>query len=124
MGSRVEMAHAAHFICGDKCAFKRATVVNQKFIVSTVGEFQPNVVKKGLSQQLRARNDLDPIEPLGASPKHLYETMVFKARKSSLKCCPFKMMNGHSLETEQYASAKAAALGHEKLVKKWSRVRR
>ena len=118
---RIELAHAAHFICGDKCAFKRATVVNEKFIISTVGEFQPSVVRKGMRQQFRARNDLDPIEPLGASPKHLYETMVFKARRTSLKCCPFKMTSGKPLQTEQYATADAAALGHEKLVSEWGR---
>ena len=78
----IELPHAGHFICGDMCSFKRATVVNERFIVSTIGEYRPSVVVEG--KLVRPQNDNDPPRALGANPRHLYETMVFKAKRAGL----------------------------------------
>ena len=56
-------------------------------------------------------------EEIGYNRK--YETIVFRAKKSENKCCPFKMMSGEK-DMEGYNTADDAYLGHLKMCKKWA----
>lgn len=112
------MAHAAHFCAGHLCQFTLATHVNG-YIVSTIGEYAPHTVSlPGKWIGFRARKHIDPFETMGASP-HLYESMVFKAKKGRNGCCPFVMKSGRELEAVRYMTSDQAYAGHMKLLKKW-----
>ena len=94
------MPHPAHFICSDRCKFVLATYVG-KYIVSTVGEmWSERIVReihadvhnlKWLLENKHLKGDSFDFayfkkfgyQEIGAG--RLYETMVFKARKSKIK---------------------------------------
>lgn len=103
----IEMGHAGHFICGNRCQFRRNTYVNG-YIVSTVGEL---VFEAG---------DRAPTVPLGAGP-HKYETMVFHARKTAEKCCPYIQHSGADIDGRRWSTAHEAQIEHEKYVKKYAK---
>ena len=128
------MPHAGHFILGDRCKFHLNTYVG-KYIVSTIGElwndqsvrrihadiydknwYLENMNKKG-DKFDNAYMKRFGYEEIGCNRK--YETMVFKARKSEHKCCPYEM-TGSELDFEGYNTAEDAYKGHLKLCKKWS----
>ena len=68
------MPHAGHFICGNRCRFKLNTYVG-KYIVSTVGEMPHDEISK------KYNSNNTPFQEIGCN--RMYETMVFKARKST-----------------------------------------
>ena len=103
----VWMPHAAHFICGHSCQFRLATYVG-KYIVSTVGEYR--------STSSESKLDFNDI---GCNRK--YETMVFKAKKSKHKCCPYVVSNHSEIDSVGYNSCDDAKIGHYKLCEKWSK---
>jgi hypothetical protein len=139
MPKRVELAHAGHFICGHMCQMRRATYVNG-YIVSTVGEYAPSIVfdkerrtdrrylpndSAGdlVGMHVRPRADDDKFEPLGVGP-HLYETMVFPARRRKGKgavCCPYVISDASGLEQVRHMTADEAVKFHEKTVRKYER---
>lgn len=114
---RTEMPHAAHFICGDRCSFRRATHVNG-FIVSTVGEMKNPLVFDRATGGMRPRNDGDSPDEIGVG--RMYETMVFRAVKSPRKCCPF-LARGCEIDFAPYGNANDANDGHEKMVAKYAK---
>lgn len=97
------MPHPAHLCVSDKCKFFLATT-DGEYIVSTVGEYFQN------------ENDK---KPTTVGLNRLYETMVFKAKKSDNRCCPFVQASGEHLDAEGYNDPKDAREGHYKLCKKW-----
>jgi hypothetical protein len=101
----VWMPHAGHFICGDRCRFHLSTYVG-KYIVSTLGEMKS------------LWND-EEFEDIGCDRK--YETMVFKARKSKNKCCPWVQKSGEDVDFDGYNDAGEAYKGHLKMCKKWGK---
>jgi hypothetical protein len=101
------MGHAGHFIMGSNCQFRLNTYVNG-YIVSTVGELKYGGDK----------NDY-PFRPLGAASDSLYETFVFKAKKSQRACCPWEMADASEIDSQRYSTAEAAARGHEEMLTKW-----
>lgn len=108
------MPHAGHFICGPQCQFHLATYVG-KYIVSTIGEYKPDNVIRSIIRQ-KAEFDEMGLE-------RLYETMVFKAKKSVEKeyqCCPFTMVSPE-LDFSGYNDPSSAYRGHLELCRKWSR---
>jgi hypothetical protein len=103
------MPHAAHFICGDRCSFKLATYSNG-YIVSTVGEYRASYISPDY-------------ETIGSG--RLYETMVFKAKKSKENlCCPYVIESGMSIDFAGYNTPEDATKGHHALLKKWQRKKR
>lgn len=98
------MPHAGHLCVGDKCRFHLNTFVG-KYIVSTIGD---------------AEEAEFGFERIGSGDKDFYETMVFKARKSECKCCPYEIISG-DLECKRYETAEEAYKGHLKLCEKWSK---
>lgn len=100
----VWMPHAGHFCGASKCLFKLNTYVG-KYIVSTVGEYFP---------------DGNKIEEIGMN--RTYETMIFKAKKSTThKCCPYVVSHLMELDMKGYNHPEDAYVGHIKLCKKWSK---
>jgi hypothetical protein len=105
----VWMPHAAHFIAGDRCSFKLATKVGNH-IISTVGELK------------YVGNENGPIEEIGWGRK--YETMVFKAKKSSNKCCPWVQYSGSEIDMTGYNDAASAYRGHIKMCMKYAQLQK
>lgn len=130
------MAHAGHFILGQKCRFKLNTYVGG-YIVSTVGELESEEAVKRIhasvsdkewfaENQLKIGDDFNNayfkkfgFEDIGCDRK--YETMVFKARKSKYKCCPYEIIVSKEVDMQGYNSPEDAMKGHHKLCKKWSK---
>lgn len=126
------MPHAGHFIAGSKCRFRLNTYVGG-YIVSTVGEYLPDsstvreILAEGRGIKLEGRGDERQnswmqqagLEEVGSGRK--YETMVFRARKSNYKCCPYEMVSGENLDFEGYNTPEDAFAGHYRLCRKWSK---
>ena len=128
------MPHAGHLIVGDQCKFHLNTKVG-KYIVSTVGEYWPDrqvreihakvYNPKWLEENKHLLGDNFDVtyfkefgyEEIGCDRK--YETMVFRAKKSKYKCCPYEMITGE-LDFEGYNTAEEAYKSHLKLCKKWA----
>lgn len=65
-----ERGWPAHFICAERCRFRRNTLVEcgrRRFVVSTVGDM---------------RDDQNREQPVGAG--YYYETKVFRARRAGV----------------------------------------
>jgi len=101
----VWMPHPGHFCGCWNCNFRMNTYVG-KYIVSTVGEYLPD----GRDGKRHT---------LGLGKTDYYETMVFRARKSNNKCCPYEMSSGE-VDTERYGTPEEARKGHLKMCEKWS----
>ena len=130
------MPHAGHLIVGNKCQFHLNTCVG-KYIISTVGEYWPERNSREIHAKIYDSEWLEKNKHLlgdafdaaylkrfgymeiGHNRK--YETMVFKAKKSKHKCCPYEMICGEDLDMEGYNDAGLAYLGHLKMCKKWAR---
>jgi len=132
----VWMPHAGHFILGHKCQFKLNTYVGG-YIVSTVGELWNERKVREIHAEVHDKNwlmkniqlkgdDFDnsyfkrfEFEEIGM--KRTYETMVFKAKKSKNKCCPFEIILSEEVDFRGYNKPEDAFKGHLKLCEKWSK---
>ncbi len=125
------MPHTGHFICGNNCRFHLSTYVGG-YLVSTVGELVPDEGSREISAEcsgitLEGRGDArladwlkkHGYEKVGCD--RIYETMVFKAKKSKNKCCPYTMTQPTELDFEGYNSEADAFKGHYRLCKKWAK---
>ena len=123
------MPHPGHFICSRDCKFFLNTYVG-KYIVSTVGEYLPDsqsreILAKSRGIILEGRGDerlADFMEKIGYEEigcDRKYETMVFPAKKSEHKCCPYEASNYEAIDFDAYNTAKDAFRGHYKICQKW-----
>jgi hypothetical protein len=131
--------NAGHFICGHLCRFHLTTIVNDLWLVSTVGEMWP----ERSSREIRAKvedpawlaknmakrgDDFDfaymkkfGYDTIGCD--RTYETMVFRAGKrcERKECgCGLPELASSELDFGSYNDVKAATEGHHALVAKWS----
>ena len=60
-------------------------------------------------------------ESIGAGQDSKYETMVFKARKDSSKCCPYSIDVSEDQTCIRAATADEATKIHYKMCKKYDR---
>ena len=132
------MGHAGHLIVSDKCRFHLATYVG-KYVVSTVGEYWPEREIREIHAQVHDLKWLEKnkhllgdyfdsayfkrfgFQCLGAGDESIYETMVFKAKRSKDKCCPYVQISGRDVEMKRYATAEEAHKGHLKMCEKWKK---
>jgi len=132
----IEMGHAGHFCLSHKCRFHLNTYVG-KYIVSTVGELWPERVAREIHAKVYDPDWLinnkhllgdmfDSVyfkrfgfEDIGLGRK--YETMVFMAKKSEHKCCPWEIEVPKAVDSGSYNTAEDAHRGHLELCEKWSR---
>ena len=125
------MPHPGHLIVSRDCRFHLNTYVG-KYIVSTVGEYLPDYqVREILAESrdiiLEGKGDnrlADYMKKMGYEDIGLdrkYETMVFPAKKSKDKCCPYMMKNANNVDFDSYNSADDATIGHYKMCDKWSK---
>lgn len=132
------MPHAGHLIVGNECQFHLNTYVG-KYIVSTVGEYWPDRMIREIHAKIwnkewyeankNLKGDTFDFEyhkafgflPIGAGPNSTYETMVFGAKKSKNKCCPYVISVGRVKDSKRYGNADDAMEGHMKLCEKWSK---
>lgn len=129
------MPHPGHFICSNQCRFILNTWVNG-YIVSTVGEYFPSSdVRKILanSRGIKIEDkgdywDADYMQKIGFEPiglDRLYETMVFKAKKSKEKCCPYVMRTpAREIDFAGYNDPGEAYRGHLKMCNKYDRIKK
>lgn len=130
--------HPAHFICSYDCQFFMATKVG-KFIVSTVGEYNPDSQIKRIyaesrdpewyKKNMHEKGDAWHYvynKKFGFEDLHhegwKYETMVFKAQKSpkETKCCSHSIVVSEMKAEEWYKTAEEAYKGHMKLCAKFA----
>lgn len=130
------MPHPGHFIAAENCKFSLNTYVGG-YVVSTVGElFWENRdiqeiyagVKDSewLDKNRHLKGDLFKyaykakfgFDDIGLDRK--YETMVFKARRSEHKCCPWVMVSGREVAMMGYNKPEDAVRGHLAMCKKWA----
>lgn len=132
----VWMPHPGHFICCMSCQFILNTYVG-KYIVSTVGEYWAERAVREIhaetydkewlveNKHLRGDNfDRAYMEKFGYQTvgyDRLYETMVFKAKKSKYECCPWEQVGGKDIDFAGYNDAGDAYKGHLKMCEKWSK---
>lgn len=125
------MPHPGHFICARDCKFFLNTYVGG-YIVSTVGELWPDSQVRKINASTRGMKiegigdywDADYMKKIGFEEigfGRLYETMVFKAKKSKDACCPWRMTDGSNLDFDSYNEAGDAFKCHMKMCKKWSK---
>lgn len=93
---RIEHGTAGHFICADRCCFRRHTSVNG-YRISTVGCYHP---KPGAA-----------IEYIGLG--RLYETMVFKLGDNG------QPSSWTEIDFDGYSTEDEAQAGHEAMVAKY-----
>jgi len=110
---RTERGWAGHFICADRCLFRRNTLLERgdiKIVISTVGAMQ-DIHKEGR------------FERIGCD--RYYETMAFHSKKDDKKYHDIDVnrqvyFNSEWVINELYADDKANKM-HEKVVKEISR---
>ena len=132
------MGHCGHLIVGHNCRFHLSTYLGNGYLVSTVGEYWPERAVREIhaevhdpqwlaaNRQLRGDYfDAAYMEHFGFEQigmDRLYETMVFKAKKSD-ECgaCPYTMTDAHNLDFGGYNDPKDALEGHYLMCEKWSK---
>src|SRR5262252_4516621 len=115
----VHMPHGAHFIGMSSCRFRLATFVGN-YIVSTVGEYVPDLVVLEIFAKTRgidlhgkgverAADFLAQHGPVEIGFGRLYETMVFPARKATPEeaiCgCDYRISDYAEVDMEGYNDA-------------------
>lgn len=101
MSEWVWHGHAAHFIAASRCQFHMATTVaGGSFVVSTVGDYFPNVER----------------EELGMG--RYFETMVFPVAGEHDCGCPI-IDDFQEHDFMGYKTAQEATAGHMELCRKW-----
>lgn len=132
----VWMPHAGHFILGSQCRFRLNTYVNG-YIISTVGEYVPDSEVRRIFRKSRGwdtyligdAEEVDFIKRTGGAKgfgeeiglDRKYETMVFKAKRSKYKCCPWEMENPSSLDMDSYNLSADAYAGHLKMCARYAK---
>lgn len=109
-----------------------------KYIVSTIGEYWPERSCREIHAKVhnpdwfeenkdRKGEDFDHayFKEFGYTEigyERIYETMVFKAKKSKgLCCCEYVMKEASNLDFESYNKPEEAVKGHMRLCEKWSK---
>lgn len=130
----VWMPHPAHLCVAQDCRFFLATKVG-KYIVSTVGEYLPDVgireiFAKSRGVKLEGMGDArraDYMKKIGYEDigfGRKYETIVFpasKPSKSGCKACPYVISSGRDFDMKGYNTAEEAYKGHMALCAKWAK---
>lgn len=101
------LGYAGHFVGGRSCAYHLATVIRDKVLVSTVGDYTPDLTK--------------PAQPLGSEPEMLYETFCFEVKGYDKFTNPVK---GKVLDTMRYTTSLEAEAGHYVFCEKYNKLTR
>ena len=110
-----------HFICGRWCRFHITTVVGEKYLISTIGEY---VHPKNSGGSEKAELEYMAKNPNGEEIGHgrHYETMVFRAGKrcKAEGCnCGQPKICGDEIAFRGYNDPGSATQGHNELVAKY-----
>jgi len=97
--------YAKHFCCASRCCWHMATLVNGKYLVSSVGCFHE-------TSDVRERTEENRM-PIGAG--YYFETMVFPANKKG------KITRNRELACDTYQTAEEAEVGHLAMCYKFDR---
>lgn len=101
------LGYAGHFTGGKDCAFHLATVIRDKVLISTLGDYRP--VKGG------------PAMPLGFDPEMLFETYCFEVKGYDKNTNPIK---GKEIESIRYKTSEEAEAGHYAFCERYNKLTR
>lgn len=94
------LGYPMHFCCSERCTFRLATLIEQKIVVSTIGEFRPGMFEGKME-----------MESLGGylreDDKTYYETYVFRVESFAKDGVPNigKQLDGTRCRTADEAYA-------------------
>ena len=122
MNEWVWMPHAGHLIVGHDCRFHLTTRVG-KHLISTVGEWWPDETVREIHANVhyivlegkgdaRAADFLKKCGYMEIGAGRTYETMVFPAKKSDERCCPWTAASWDSIDMGGYNDPGDAYEGH------------
>ena len=100
---RIYQGFAGHFICGYKCYFRLNTVIDKKYIISTVGDMR----------------DHPEAEPERIGCDRFYETMVFTAKECDCGCAGYVVDDLSEIDMTPSDNYKEAAENHEAMCQKY-----
>jgi hypothetical protein len=130
----VWMSHPAHFIGGMNCRFHLNTCVNEKYIISTVGELLwdegvREIMAKSRGVLLEGKGDArlaDYMKKIGYEEVGFgrkFETMVFTAKRNpspDSQCCLWVVSDFSDLDMYGCNDAAEANRIHLDMCEKWS----
>lgn len=105
-----QLGHAMHFAGRFKCGFHLATLLEEKIIVSTIGEYRPNIHKADYSLESLAG------QPPNEKP-YLYETYVFE----NVVTTSGSPLIGKQLDAERCCTVEEAYELHKQMCAKFQR---
>lgn len=100
--------HAAHLCVGNMCRFHLATLLDNGYLVSTVGDYWPN---------LPWRKDAREPETIGLG--RTYETMVFSTVGECPCGCGLPGIDAAEKDMRGYNDPKEATEGHMAMIREW-----
>lgn len=106
------LGHPQHFIGADECHFLLATLLDNGFLISTIGEYVPH------GKEYLKENFVE----IGSG--RLYETYVFKTKGEFRECgCPL-ILDHLEIDSKGYNHPKDAQNGHIEMIEKWKLIKR
>lgn len=129
MSDWIWMPHPGHLIVSRDCRFHLNTKVG-RYIVSTVGEYLPDaevreILANSRSIELGGRGDArcaDYMQKIGFEDigfGRKYETMVFPAKESGEKCCPWVAADWSNIDSDGCNDPGDAYAGHLAMCRKY-----
>lgn len=105
--------HAVHFCAASMCRFHLATLLDNGFVVSTVGDYHPPHVPS-----VDGEKPIEGGQEIGFGRK--YETMVFISRRECRCGCGLPEIDGRNVGFDAYNDAKAATAGHMAMIEEFT----
>lgn len=102
--------YPAHFSGSASCLWWLCTRVGD-YIVSSIGDY------RRLAFGATSAGHRNPAESLGSGDDQFYETMVFRAAGEVSDSFDH---NGEEIDSDRYATAEDATLGHMEMCRKWA----
>ena len=102
--------HPGHFISANKCMFRMSTVVG-KYLISTIGEYYPNLGNTRGEEVVR--------EPIGYDGQY-YETYIFTVGESEMECGCAQVSDWCEIDGKRTSTAKEANLTHMEMCYKYA----
>lgn len=97
------LGHKQHYLLSDDCHFNMATLLDNNYVISTIGDYYNRSTKQ--------------FEKINS--ESFFETMVFKVTGESMSCgCP-KIEDRQEKDCKRYNSANDAEIGHMEMIEKW-----
>jgi hypothetical protein len=99
------LGHKQHYLLSDDCHFSMATLLDNGYLVSTIGDYYNRSTKQ--------------FEKINS--ESYFETLVFKTSGETMLCgCP-KIEDRIEVDSKRYDHAYDAEKGHMDIIEKWNK---